>query len=88
MNIQELITLHLAFEYKEIYLMIEAKAQELGVLERKLQPLIVGKELITLGLTPSPEFSHILQKVYEAQMNGEFITKNDGIKYVKKLLNI
>ena len=50
-------------------------------------PLLQGRDLIELGLTPSKKFSTILKKAYMAQINGEFNDITDAKKYLKKLLS-
>jgi len=50
-------------------------------------PLLQGRDLIELGLTPSKKFSTILKKAYMAQINGEFNNITDAKKYLKKLLS-
>jgi tRNA nucleotidyltransferase (CCA-adding enzyme) len=50
-------------------------------------PLLQGRDLIELGLTPSKKFSTILEKAYMAQINGEFNNITDAKKYLKKLLS-
>ncbi len=43
--------------------------------------LVTGKDLIDLGMKPSEEFGKILSLLYDAQLNGEFDTKEEGINY-------
>ncbi len=62
------------------------RAKELGVFHKALQPLIKGKDLISLGLKPSKEFSKIVSEVYEKQMREEFTTKEEVIKYLNRSL--
>jgi tRNA nucleotidyltransferase (CCA-adding enzyme) len=84
-SIKEVLLVHKAFKNKDIYKKIENKAQQLNVYEKKLKALIEGKDLIKLGYKPSPKFKTILQKCYEAQMRGEFNTKEEGVKWIKKI---
>lgn len=62
------------------------RAKELSVLNVPLQKLVEGKDLIKLGLEPSVQFGKILQEAYNAQIDGVFKTKEDGIKWVQKTL--
>ena len=62
------------------------KAKELNVLEKPPKSIIGGKDLINLGLTPSPKFKEILTKAYNAQLDGKFKTKEEGVKWVKEFL--
>jgi len=63
---------------------LEAKVKEFKKEELKPKPLIIGKDLIKLGLVPGPIFSEILRKVEDAQLEGEIKTKNEAIEFVKK----
>ncbi|MBN2768885.1 MAG: HD domain-containing protein [Campylobacterales bacterium] len=62
---------------------LEIKAKELKVLEAALAPLLKGKDLIDLGLTPSKEFAKLLKKAYEAQLEDKFTTHTQAIKWAK-----
>lgn len=65
---------------------LEQKALELNVYKNSLPAFINGKELILLGLKPSPEFSKILHKTYDAQMRELFFTKEEAIQWLQKYL--
>lgn len=45
-------------------------------------PLITGKDLISLGIKPSSRFKHILKEILEKQKNGKIKTKKAAIKFV------
>jgi tRNA nucleotidyltransferase/poly(A) polymerase len=45
-------------------------------------PLITGKDLITLGLTPSKLFGTILKNSLDRQLNGEINTKEEAIERI------
>ncbi len=49
-------------------------------------PLITGRDLIALGLPPSPRFSEILEAVQSAQLEGQFHTREGALAYVQKEL--
>ena len=82
-SIKEILSIHIAFQEKDIYNKIKIQAQNLGIYEKKLKALIEGKDLVALGLEPSAHFATILQNCYEAQMRGDFTTKEDGLKKIK-----
>ena len=63
---------------------LEAKAKELNVFTKPLEPLIKGRDLIKIGLTPSAKFKEILDKLYRAQLKGQFSSKEEGLEYFKK----
>ena len=60
------------------------KAQKLHVKENPLEYFIQGKDLIALGLKPSAEFTTIINRVYELQMDGVILSTEDALKYVQK----
>ena len=50
-------------------------------------PLINGQDLIdTFGLTPSPIFKRVLDRIEEARLTGEIYTRKDALKRAKGLL--
>lgn len=71
---------------KEDIKRLQRRAEELQVLEKSLEPLVRGKDLISLGLKPSKEFSKILNLAYEKQIKNEFKTKTDAIEWIKDLI--
>ncbi|MDD2789651.1 MAG: CCA tRNA nucleotidyltransferase [Sulfurimonas sp.] len=69
-----------------IYLDIQKRAHQMGILYTAVQALIQGRDLIALGMKPSVEFSQILQNTYEAQMQGKFATKAEALIWLGKEL--
>jgi tRNA nucleotidyltransferase/poly(A) polymerase len=49
-------------------------------------PLITGHELILHGLKPGPQFGPILEKVRDAQLDGEVETQAEAMSLVDRLL--
>ncbi len=49
------------------------KVGELQVEKSAPEPILMGRHLIELGLTPSPQFKHILDAVYEMQLDGKIV---------------
>ena len=47
-------------------------------------PLISGRDLIELGLTPGPKFGKILKTIEEKQIEKELSTKEETINWIKK----
>ena len=58
------------------------RAQKLSVRTEPLKPLIQGRDLIALGLQPSPQFKTILDDVYAMQLDGKIETKEEAIGYI------
>ncbi len=63
------------------------RAEELKVKDSAPQAVIMGRHLIERGLTPSPDFSHILEKCFEAQLDGEFTSEAGGLDFLDTIVN-
>ena len=55
------------------------KAKNLSVQNKPLNNVLQGRDLIALGLKPSPEFKRILDYVYELQLNGTVSNKEEAL---------
>ena len=66
---------------------LAAEAEKLRVADAAPHPLIQGRDLIALGLTPSPTFSKLIHACYEAQLDGVFTEHEGAMDYLKGLLN-
>lgn len=64
------------------------QACELGVLSSPPKALIMGRDLIALGLTPNEHFKEILDSAYKAQLDQQFFTKDEAITWLKNHLVI
>ena len=65
---------------------LEEKAKELNVSDKPIEPILKGRDLINLGLEPSAKFKDILQRAYLAQLEEKFVTKDEGLNYLKELI--
>ncbi len=63
-----------------------ARARALGVEHRPPAPLLMGRHLLALGLSPGPKVGEILQVVYERQLDGEVRNVEDAIAAAKSIL--
>lgn len=54
-------------------------AQEVNVEDGKPEPILMGRHLIEMGMTPNKEFGKILKDAFEAQLDGVFVDV-DGAK--------
>lgn len=54
---------------------------------RKIQPMLGGKDLIKMGLTPGPVFRHILEALLVARLNADVATRDDEIRFVRHWLD-
>ncbi|MFA5454477.1 MAG: CCA tRNA nucleotidyltransferase [Sulfurimonas sp.] len=68
---------------EEIY----KRAKELNILKKKLPALLGGKELLKFGLKPSPKFSEILDKAYEAQIHGDFKNYDEALLWLREYIS-
>ncbi len=62
------------------------RAAELNVTNTPIPPLLQGRDLMQAGLSPSKAFKVILQKAYEAQIEGEISTHSDALMWLEKEL--
>ena len=60
------------------------KAESLCVLNSSLRHIITGKFLIESGLKPNKEFGHIIEKAYNAQMNGNIFDENSAKSWLNQ----
>lgn len=60
------------------------KASKLKVKTKPLEHLLQGRDLIDLGLEPSPQFKMILDEVYELQLEGTISDRLEALDHIKK----
>lgn len=65
---------------------LRAHARRLGVADAPPAPLLLGRHLQQLGLSPGPAFGRILQQCFEAQLRGAFATESEALAYLRQLL--
>ena len=53
---------------------------------RYIKPVIKGKDLMEMGLTPGPLFRDILTAVQNAKLNGHLKAREDELNFVKKYI--
>lgn len=63
------------------------RAKKLNVLDKKADAILTGKDIISLGVSPSSRFSDILDKAYNAQIMDKFNNHESAIKWLKKELS-
>ncbi|MCJ7579317.1 MAG: HD domain-containing protein [Candidatus Aminicenantes bacterium] len=64
------------------------KFEELNVSKTTIQPLILGRDLIDLGIRPGPEMGAILKKLYELQLDNDFDTRSKGLILAKNIIKL
>jgi tRNA nucleotidyltransferase (CCA-adding enzyme) len=62
------------------------RARRLGVEHKPPGPILLGRHLLELGLTPGPKVGEILKAVYEQQMDGSVTTLEEALTAAKSLL--
>ena len=62
------------------------RARELGVQHAPPAPLVMGRHLLALGMTPGPRIGAVLRQIYERQLDGTIATVEDGIALAKEIL--
>jgi tRNA nucleotidyltransferase (CCA-adding enzyme) len=62
------------------------RARALGVEHRPPEPLLLGRHLLALGLSPGPRVGEILKQVYEKQLDGEVTSVAAGIEEARRLM--
>jgi len=60
------------------------QSQKLNVSQKPLNHLVQGRDLIALGLEPSPQFKEIIQAIYELQLSGKIKEKNEALEHIKQ----
>jgi tRNA nucleotidyltransferase (CCA-adding enzyme) len=61
-----------------------ARARALGVDHAPPPPLLLGRHLLELGLTPGPHVGEVLKRVYERQLDGEVTTVEEAIEAARR----
>ncbi len=64
------------------------RARALGVEHQPPPPLLLGRHLLELGLSPGPRVGDILKQVYEQQLDGHVTTVDEAIADAKRRLSV
>jgi tRNA nucleotidyltransferase (CCA-adding enzyme) len=62
------------------------RARVLGVEHGPPKPLLLGRHLLALGLTPGPRIGAVLKQVYERQLDGEVATVEEALTLAREIL--
>ena len=63
------------------------RARALGVEHEPPGPLLLGRHLLELGMTPGPRVGEILSQVYERQLDGGVATLDEARAFAKKIID-
>ena len=64
------------------------RARALGVEHQPPKPLLMGRHLLDLGLTPGPRVGEILKAVYEKQLDGAIASVDEAIDEARAILDV
>ena len=51
-----------------------------------IAPMVRGRDLLALGMMPGPEMGGLLQRLYEAQLDGVFTDLDTGVRLAQTWL--
>ena len=63
------------------------RARELAVEQHAPAPLLLGRHLLEIGLSPGPKMGEITRAVYEMQLDGRVRTLEDAKAAAKGILS-
>jgi tRNA nucleotidyltransferase (CCA-adding enzyme) len=67
---------------------LKAKAEELQLRDAAPKPLLLGRHLIERGLAPGKRFGVLLDEAFEAQLEGQFLDLDGGLKWLDEKLKL
>jgi tRNA nucleotidyltransferase (CCA-adding enzyme) len=62
------------------------RARALGVEHRPPAPILLGRHLLALGLSPGPRVGEVLKAVYEQQLDGRVTTLDEALAAARLLI--
>jgi tRNA nucleotidyltransferase (CCA-adding enzyme) len=62
----------------------EEVAMELDIRESKPKPILQGRDLLKLGMEPGRKMGEVLQRAYEAQLDGTIGNLDEALAWVKE----
>jgi tRNA nucleotidyltransferase (CCA-adding enzyme) len=65
---------------------LESRAEALAVQDRAPEPLVLGRHLIARGLVPGPRFGPLLDRCFEAQLDGIFSDEAGALHFLDDLV--
>lgn len=63
-----------------------ARADALRIKDQAPRRLVLGRDLIDRGLTPGPEIGDLVDRCYQAQLDGAFEGRTAGLRFLDSLL--
>jgi poly(A) polymerase len=71
--------------FTDNYEFLQAKEVEFAAEPLIPPPLVSGRDLIQLGLTPGPRFKELLEAVQTEQLEGRILAREAALDYLKEL---
>ncbi|ATC64041.1 polynucleotide adenylyltransferase [Nibricoccus aquaticus] len=65
---------------------LQSRATALALTSSAPRPILLGRHLIALGLSPGPDFKKTLDAAFEAQLDGAFSNETDALVWLKNHL--
>lgn len=75
-------------EVHELIDFVENRAHELALQDHAPKPLVLGRHLIDRGLIPGPAFKKILDRAFEAQLDGAFEDHDGSMDWLDSHLKL
>ncbi len=72
-------------ELDEIVKWYQEQKEEYNINKETIQPIIMGRDLLKLGVEPGVQMGEYLNQLYDRQLDGEFDTKEEGLKLFQKI---
>jgi len=63
------------------------QSQKLDVLDNRPKPLLTGKLLISLGMSPGPQMGNLIRESFELQLEDQIKTIEDVVQWAKNKLS-
>jgi tRNA nucleotidyltransferase (CCA-adding enzyme) len=58
------------------------RAEELALSDAAPRPILLGRHLIAAGLRPGPSFKSLLDRAFEAQLDGAFADESTALLWL------
>lgn len=72
-------------ELDEIVKWYLEQKEEYNINKETIQPIIMGRDLLKLGIEPGVRMGEYLNQLYEWQLDGQFDTKEEGLKLFERI---